>query len=498
MTQKDSEDHSRPGEPREPADIDPASEPESIQAPPALDETTLAPAEPDVQPADSEPLLIEPASPDELILQASSVETAAQFEPELGEDVNAQPAPIVTEEPAQSWSEPINYVAGLAPEITPRGWAATPSLEPAESPSTSIEDAVVYEPADREPDKDVTQEIEAEPQSQFEPAPEPDQPAQYQQPPEPEPEPNVAAEPEPELPAPAPAASVPEPTPQHAPDAVEPAPASDPIVHQEARWQAPPVNAVFQDAPARHDRFEHHDAAEPEDRWDRAKEIARTGLRYAGYGIAGYFAIVFVLILLYRFINPPASTLMVAQALTGTDVRQDWVSLDEISPALVRAVIVSEDWTFCEHYGIDIKAIEQAIERSGNGIPRGASTISMQTTKNLFLWNAKSYIRKIIELPLTLAIELVWPKHRILEIYLNVAEWGPGIFGAEAAAQYHFNKPASRLGEREAAQLAASLPNPIIREAGDPGPRTARKASVIQSRMRNAGDAAKCVLGSRG
>jgi monofunctional biosynthetic peptidoglycan transglycosylase len=233
------------------------------------------------------------------------------------------------------------------------------------------------------------------------------------------------------------------------------------------------------------------------DKWDRAKELARKGLRYAGYGIAGYFAFVFVLILLYRFVNPPASSLMLVQGLTGTDVHQEWVPLSEISPALVRAVIVSEDWGFCEHYGIDIKAIEQAIERSGGGTPRGASTISMQTTKNLFLWNAKSYIRKAVEVPLTLMIEIVWPKWRILEIYLNVAEWGPGIFGAEAAAQYHFNKPAARLGEREAAQLAASLPNPIIREAGDPGPQTARKASVIQSRMRNAGDAAQCVLGGR-
>ncbi len=235
----------------------------------------------------------------------------------------------------------------------------------------------------------------------------------------------------------------------------------------------------------------------PASDWQRYKDLGRTALRYAGYAIGGYFAFVFVLILLYRVVNPPASSLMLVQALTGTEVQQQWVSLDEISPSLVRAVIVSEDWTFCEHYGIDIKAIEQAIEKSGNGIPRGASTISMQTTKNLFLWNARSYVRKVVELPLTLMIELIWPKSRILEIYLNVAEWGPGIFGAEAAAQYHFNKPAARLDSREAAQLAASLPNPIIREAGDPGPRTARKASVIQSRMRNAGAAAECVLGGR-
>ena len=264
----------------------------------------------------------------------------------------------------------------------------------------------------------------------------------------------------------------------------------------EPDWERPAAPRVFQDSRPgdfARDRFEVPPASD----WQRYKELGRTALRYAGYAVGGYFAFVFVLILLYRVVNPPASSLMLVQALTGTEVQQQWVSLDEISPSLVRAVIVSEDWTFCEHYGIDIKAIEQAIEKSGNGIPRGASTISMQTTKNLFLWNARSYVRKVVELPLTLMIELIWPKSRILEIYLNVAEWGPGIFGAEAAAQYHFNKPAARLDSREAAQLAASLPNPIIREAGDPGPRTARKASVIQSRMRNAGAAAECVLGGR-
>ncbi len=101
-------------------------------------------------------------------------------------------------------------------------------------------------------------------------------------------------------------------------------------------------------------------------------------------------------------------------------------------------------------------------------VRRGASTISMQVTKNMFLWSSKSYIRKIIELPLTLIMELVWPKWRTLEVYLNIAEWGPGVFGAEAAARHHFNLPAARLSERQAALLAAALPNPIVRDAGDP------------------------------
>lgn len=230
----------------------------------------------------------------------------------------------------------------------------------------------------------------------------------------------------------------------------------------------------------------------------RVKDFGWRALRYAGYAAGAYFAFVFLLIVLYRFVNPPASALMLTQSLTGTDVQQEWVDIDQISPALVRAVIIAEDWGFCDHYGIDFSAIAEAIERSNGGVPRGASTVSMQLTKNLFLWNAKSFLRKAIELPLTLMIELIWPKRRIMEVYLNVAEWGPGIFGAEAAARYHFNKSARRLGRRESAQLAAALPNPMVRDAGDPGPKTSRKARVIQSRVRKAGDVAACVLNRGG
>jgi monofunctional biosynthetic peptidoglycan transglycosylase len=121
----------------------------------------------------------------------------------------------------------------------------------------------------------------------------------------------------------------------------------------------------------------------------------------------------------------------------------------------------------------------------------------MQVIKNLFLSQSKSYLRKAAEIPLTVVAEAVWPKSRMLEIYLNIAEWGPGIFGAEAAARHHFSKPASRLSEREAALLAAALPNPILRDAGDPSTRTARKASVIQSRMRAAGPVADCAMPQR-
>jgi len=236
------------------------------------------------------------------------------------------------------------------------------------------------------------------------------------------------------------------------------------------------------------------DAPDFERRKAEARYVLTRAARYVGYAVAGYLSLVVVLIALYRFVDPPGSPLMLFHGLGGGEVRQSWVPLERISPQLVRAVVVAEDGRFCDHWGIDLQAMEQAIEQAADGVPRGASTISMQVTKNMFLWPSKSYLRKAIELPLTVVVELAWPKWRILEVYLNVAEWGPGVFGAEAAAHYHFNKPASRLGEREAALLAASLPNPVRRDAGDPGPRTSRKAGLIQARVRAAGSVAACVI----
>ncbi|MBN8912760.1 MAG: monofunctional biosynthetic peptidoglycan transglycosylase [Rhizobiales bacterium] len=191
--------------------------------------------------------------------------------------------------------------------------------------------------------------------------------------------------------------------------------------------------------------------------------------------------------------RPRRGPCILTQFLSGTAIDRRWVPLKSISRNLVRAVIVSEDGRFCEHSGIDTAAIKEAIERASRGTPRGASTISMQVTKNLFLWNAKSYVRKVIEIPLTLYMELLWPKARILEVYLNIAEWGPGVFGAEAAAQRHFGKSAARLGEREAALLAAVLPNPVVRDAGSPSAQTSAKARVVQARVKAYGSVASCV-----
>ncbi len=224
-------------------------------------------------------------------------------------------------------------------------------------------------------------------------------------------------------------------------------------------------------------------------------DLAVRAGKVAAIVFCAWFWIVIVMIALYRFINPPFSSLMAAQWLSGTTIHQEWVPLESISPNLIHAVVVSEDGRFCEHWGIDFVEIAEALRRTPYGPPRGASTITMQVAKNLFLWPAKSYVRKVIEVPLTYAIELLWPKRRILEVYLNIAEWGPGIFGAQAASQAHFNRPASRLSERQAAQLAVALPNPIIRDAGAPGPRTAHRASVIQRRTGREPEAIACVLG---
>jgi len=172
-------------------------------------------------------------------------------------------------------------------------------------------------------------------------------------------------------------------------------------------------------------------------------------------------ALVAVLLLTDYFWNP-------GFALTG--IRKNWRPLDDISPALIRAVIASEDQRFCRHFGFDWSAIEMAWEQyqSGDGGLLGASTISMQTAKNVFLWPARNWLRKALEAYFTALIELAWSKRRIIEVYLNVVEWGPGIYGAEAAAEHYFHKPAARLNATEAARLAAVLPDPLDRSASRP------------------------------
>lgn len=187
---------------------------------------------------------------------------------------------------------------------------------------------------------------------------------------------------------------------------------------------------------------------------------------------------------------------MVTQRLSGRQIDQRWVPLAHISPNLVRAVIHSEDARFCGHWGIDPIELRAAVRRSQNGqvgAVRGASTISMQVVKNLMLWPDQSLARKGLELVITPVMELVWPKRRILEVYLNIAEWGPGIFGAEAAARRHFGKSAARLTRRQAALLAAALPNPIRRRPARPTANLNRRARTIARRASARGLNVSCV-----
>lgn len=189
--------------------------------------------------------------------------------------------------------------------------------------------------------------------------------------------------------------------------------------------------------------------------------------------------------LAYRWIDPPATFLMLRDHVRGIPVQHIWVPLDAMGRHVPRAVIGAEDSRFCAHHGFDVEAIEKAIAHNKEGKTlRGASTISQQTAKNIFLWPGRNMIRKGVESWFTLLIEFLWSKPRIMEVYLNVAEMGRGIYGVEAAAQYYFNKPARQLSRTEAARIAAILPQPLKRDAASPGRYTRRYANIIASRAR--------------
>ncbi len=190
---------------------------------------------------------------------------------------------------------------------------------------------------------------------------------------------------------------------------------------------------------------------------------------------------------LYRVFNP-VSTLMLARWATGQRVDRSTVPLERIAPVLPRTVLASEDARFCSHRGVDLVELKEAFEEVDDvSEMRGGSTITQQTAKNLFLWQGRSFIRKGLELPLALWIDLVLPKRRIMEIYLNIAEWGPnGEFGVEAGARHAFNKPAAQLTPGEAALLTVMLPNPKRRSARAPRPSVRRIAGVVQTRATRA------------
>ena len=191
---------------------------------------------------------------------------------------------------------------------------------------------------------------------------------------------------------------------------------------------------------------------------------------------------------LYR-VGHPVSTLMAWRWLSGAPVSRQWIDLGAMAPSLPRSVVASEDAKFCSHHGIDWDALRDVIDDAEDGaVARGGSTITQQVAKNLFLWQGRSVLRKALELPLALWIDLVLPKRRILEIYLNIAELGPsGQFGAQAGSLYAFGRPASNLTPRDAALLAAILPNPVTRSARNPGPGVRRLAGIYVARAQAAG-----------
>lgn len=197
---------------------------------------------------------------------------------------------------------------------------------------------------------------------------------------------------------------------------------------------------------------------------------------------------------LYRFFDP-VSTLMIWRWATGARVERIVVPLNHISPALPLAVIVAEDGSFCRNHGIDLGAMREALRQSGEmSEARGASTLTQQAAKNLFLWQGRSFVRKALEIPLALWLNLVLPKRRILEIYLNIAQWGPnGEFGAEAAARWAFGKSAHDVSAREAAELAAILPNPVRRSARTPSLIVRRLAGIYDRRAATFGALDACI-----
>jgi len=202
------------------------------------------------------------------------------------------------------------------------------------------------------------------------------------------------------------------------------------------------------------------------------RRFATWGRRLLLLGFFVFAILPFCLVLIYRVAPVPLTPLMgIRWVEEGYGVTHDWVPLEEISDTLYLAIVASEDNRFCQHHGIDWSAIDEAMAEVREGRrkePRGASTLSQQTAKNLLLWPNRSILRKGLELTYVTWLEALWPKRRILEVYVNSVEWGPGIYGAEAASRHYFDKSARQLTTREAALLAVSLPAPLIRNPGKP------------------------------
>lgn len=217
------------------------------------------------------------------------------------------------------------------------------------------------------------------------------------------------------------------------------------------------------------------------------RSMLRRVLGMLAWSLAGLLLFVVAVLVVFRFANPPTTAFIIAHQLeySGDNVRQQWVRLSDISPWMPLAVVASEDQRFPEHWGVDVNAIKTAVAdfRRGDGL-RGASTITQQTAKNLFLWNDRSFARKALEAGLAMSLEAIWPKRRIMEVYLNVAEFGEGIYGVEAASQAYFGTSARHLTSGHAARLAAVLPNPKVFDARSPSAYVWQRVSWIEGQMK--------------
>lgn len=204
--------------------------------------------------------------------------------------------------------------------------------------------------------------------------------------------------------------------------------------------------------------------------------LLRRVLKWLGRAVLAVAAFYGVLVVLFSFINPPINLYQASESIRLGGLEREWADWDAIAPVMARSAIAAEDANFCLHWGFDMAAIRAAYAEGAN---RGASTITQQVVKNVFLWQGRSWLRKALEAAITPAVELVWSKSRILEVYLNVAEFGEGVFGIQAAAQHNFGVDAARLSATQSARLAAVLPDPKERSAAKPGPYVRRRSAQI-------------------
>ncbi|WP_371170252.1 monofunctional biosynthetic peptidoglycan transglycosylase [Aliiroseovarius sp. 2305UL8-7] len=198
--------------------------------------------------------------------------------------------------------------------------------------------------------------------------------------------------------------------------------------------------------------------------------------RWVKYAVLAMLAILMLGVVGYAFINPPTTPYIISEKMRLGQTKRQWVDLEDIAPVMARSVVAAEDANFCQHWGFDMRAIRQAIDDGGS---RGASTLTQQVVKNVYLWQGRSWLRKALEATITPLVELVWTKRRIVEVYLNVAEFDEGVFGVGAAAQHYFGVSPDKLTAVQAARLAALLPNPKERSASRPSAFVRKRARAI-------------------